>query len=144
VGGASSTGLGSAAELRYPPAAAAGLDHAEMTTAMSDASSLPFAVDESPGWGRDQGLSNSSLNLDQLSRRVPSGPGSAGQLAGAHHSGRSSNVLPSQRRPGLPRAAGAAATSTAGTVEEAPGTPPIVAGVQGLRLADEKFVTVDL
>jgi hypothetical protein len=151
VGGVGSTGMGSAAELRYPPAAAAAPGDAAMTTAASSGSSIPLAVDESPGWGRDQGLSQSSLDLDQLSRRVPSRPGSAGQMAGTKQSGRNRFVLPSQRRPGPATAAGAAVApllATGGTVAEAPGTPSIGAGhhhgVQGHRATDKEFVTVDL
>jgi hypothetical protein len=109
-------------------------------------------VDASPGWGEDQGLSNSSLDLDkqqqqqQQHTRTGMRPGSAGQveMASAHDS--RFLVLPSQRGrvPAAAAAAGAAATAEvpAGT-REPPVSPRIRAALDGHRAQSREFVTID-
>jgi hypothetical protein len=47
---------------------------AALTNATSTASSLPLAVDESPGWGADQGRGRPSLDLDQQNPHVSKRP----------------------------------------------------------------------
>lgn len=158
---------GAASKLQYPPpaasAGAAGLagrdDRAGsgLATAesMASTSSIPIAVDASPGWGKDQGLTNSSLDLDQVSKKSASntdlaqlskrsgskaGPGfTAPPSPGSRSwrgSGRGMFVLPSQRG----RTAGSDAAPVSGAVPAAgavPATGSVFPELGPLALAGE-------
>lgn len=147
----------SQAEAGAPGPAAAGAHNGSSALAAApssaSSSSIPIIVDASPGWGQDQGLSNSSIDLDKQQQHPAAGtarPGSAGQaeLSSGHHS-RNFLVLPSQTSSLPALAAGAAAAAAAevpaaGTCREPPVSPCIRAAMDGHHRAHSReFVTID-
>jgi hypothetical protein len=73
--------------------------------ALSGASSVPVMYDEAPGWGKDQGLSKSSLNPDRDQQQQGSARGSGSQQY---------NRAEAPARPVGQRTAAAAARSAGG------------------------------
>lgn len=136
------------AEAGAPPAAAGAHNSSSaLAAAPSGASNsnIPIIVDASPGWGQDQGRSNSSIDLDkQQHPAAGTRPGSAGQaeLGSGHHS--RFLVLPSERSslPAVAAGAAAAAEVPAGT-REPPVSPRIRAALDGHRAQSRDFVTID-
>jgi hypothetical protein len=140
---------------------------AALTNATSTASSLPLAVDESPGWGADQGRGRPSLDLDHPNPHVSKRPssGSSANLrqggckgAGGHSIGAASRALgnswfalPNHRQQAGPTAADGAGPVVEGVrsvgagqraVDLAPGSPSSILHSHSPR--DREFVTVDL
>lgn len=137
---------------------------AALTNAASTASSLPLAVDESPGWGADQGRGRPSLDLDQQNPHVSTGSsvnlrqGGSKSTSGRHRIGAASRALgqswfalPNHRQQAGPTAAGGAGPVAEGVrfvgegqyaVDLAPGSPSSILHSHSPR--ERVFVTVDL